>query len=269
MKGKVYLVGAGPGDPDLLTLKALRLLKSADIVLHDDLVSEGILGLASPKAEIRNVGKRCGAKLVSQTEINFLMTALAESGLNVVRLKSGDPLMFGRGGEEIRALRQSGVEFEIVPGVTAGLAAAAAAQIPLTHRDVSHALVFLTGNSADGRERADWKRLVASGATLAIYMPGRDYEALAARLMDAGVRAETPCACISAASTRDQRIAVTTVGAIPDAPRLVSPSLFIVGEVVALAQTLNDSHVKRSDAPNELSAFLPELRNLMADGEVA
>jgi uroporphyrin-III C-methyltransferase len=265
MKGTVYLVGAGPGDPEFLTLKALRLLKTADIVLHDDLVAREILKLVSPKAEIRNVGKRCGARRISQTEINFLMIALAESGFNVVRLKSGDPLIFGRGGEEMQALRRAGIEFEVVPGVTAGLAAAAAAQIPLTHRDISHALIFLSGNSADGREGADWKRLVASGATLAIYMPGRDNRTLARRLIDVGVHAETPCAVISAASTRDQKIAVTTVGAMPDALDLPSPSLFIVGGVVRFAQAFNDG---AGDA-RKVSALLPELPQLMADGEVA
>jgi uroporphyrin-III C-methyltransferase len=270
MKGKVYLVGAGPGDPDLLTMKAVRLLKSAAVVLHDDLVSNEILALISPKAELRNVGKRCGAKRISQTEINFLMIALAESGLDVVRLKSGDPLIFGRGGEEMEALCRAGIEFEVVPGVTAGLAAAAAAQIPLTHRDISHALVFLTENSADGREAADWKKLVASGVTLAIYMPGHDNRALAMRLMDAGVRAETPCAVISRASTGEQRIAVRTVGSMQKGPDLPSPSLFIVGEVVGFAQAFDASHVHLPGALNgELSASMRELGQLMAHEEVA
>jgi uroporphyrin-III C-methyltransferase len=269
MKGKVYLVGAGPGDPDLLTMKTVRLLKSADLVLHDDLVSTEILAMVSPKAEIRNVGKRCGAKKITQTEINFLMIALAESGLNVVRLKSGDPLIFGRGGEEIEALRQAGIEFEVVPGVTAGLAAAAAAQIPLTHRELSHALIFLTANSADGRERADWKKLVASGATLAIYMPGHGYGAIARRLMDAGVRAKTPCAVISGASTREQRIAVRTVGSMQEGLYLPSPSLFIVGEVVRLAQAFDDSRVHfQAPLNGEFSASMRELGQLTAE-EVA
>jgi len=265
MKGKVYLVGAGPGDPEFLTLKALRLLQRAELVLHDDLVSKEILGLVSSKAEVRNVGKRCGAKSISQTEINFLLIALAESGLNVVRLKSGDPLIFGRGGEEIEALYKAGIEFEVVPGVTAALGAAAAAQIPLTHRDISHAVVFLSGNSAAGREAADWKKLVASGATLAIYMPGHDYDALARRLLHAGIGEETPCALISAASTREQKIAVTTVGALPHAPELASPSLFIVGEVVALAQVLSGSTVNAT----ELSPLLPQLRQFVAAEELA
>jgi siroheme synthase len=187
----------------------------------------------------------------------------------VVRLKTGDPLIFGRGGEEIEALRKAGIRFEIVPGVTTGLAAAAAAQIPLTHRDLSHALVFLTGNSAAGR-KADWKTLVASGATLAIYMPGSNYDALARRLIDAGIQPETPCAVISAASTREQKILVGTVATVPDNRHLPTPSLFIVGEVVRFAQAFNDSHLHLPGELNgKLSAPMPEMSQLMADEEIA
>jgi uroporphyrin-III C-methyltransferase len=150
MKGKVYLVGAGPGDPELLILKALRVLQTADAVLHDDLVAPEILKLISSTAQVYNVGKRCGKKKILQEEINFLMVALAESGLRVVRLKSGDPLIFGRAGEEIEALRRADIAFEIVPGVTSAMGAAAAAQIPLTHRHASSALVFLTAHQASG-----------------------------------------------------------------------------------------------------------------------
>ena len=137
MKGKVYLVGAGPGDPELLTLKALRLLRTAEAVLHDDLVAPEILRLIPPAAQVHNVGKRCGTKKIRQEEINFLMVALATSGLQVVRLKGGDPLIFGRAGEEMESLRDAGIPYEIVPGVTSALGAAAAAQIPLTHRNRS------------------------------------------------------------------------------------------------------------------------------------
>jgi len=142
MKGKVYLVGAGPGDPELLTLKALRLLRSAEVVLHDDLVAPEILKLIPSTAQIHNVGKRCGKKKILQGEINDLMVALAASGLRVVRLKGGDPLIFGRAGEEIETLRRNNIPFEIVPGVTSAMGAAAAAQIPLTHRRASSALVL-------------------------------------------------------------------------------------------------------------------------------
>ena len=171
MKGKVYLVGAGPGDPELLTVKALRLLRTAEAVLHDDLVAPEILKLIPPTAQIYNVGKRCGKKKILQGEINGLMVALASSGLRVVRLKGGDPLIFGRAGEEIESLRRSNIPFEIVPGVTSALGAAAAAQIPLTHRRASSALVLITAhraserrsfeNRAQEKDTADWSKLVS------------------------------------------------------------------------------------------------------------
>src|ERR1035437_6797897 len=176
MDGRVYLVGAGPGDPELLTLKALRLLRTAEAVLHDDLVAPEILKLIPPTAQIYNVGKRCGKKKILQGEINGLMIALASSGLRVVRLKGGDPLIFGRAGEEIESLRKSNIPFEIVPGVPSALGAAAAAQIPLTHRRASAALVLITAHRASGKDASekdasDWHKFVGSGATLVIYMP--------------------------------------------------------------------------------------------------
>ena len=235
MKGKVCLVGAGPGDPELLTLKALRVLRTAQAVLHDDLVAPEILQLIPPTAEVRNVGKRCGKKGISQNEINFLMIALAESGLNVVRLKSGDPLIFGRAGEEVEALRQANIPFEIVPGVTSALGAAAATQIPLTHRQASSALVLITAQQAAGRGPEDWVRLAGSGATLVIYMPGHDYSAIAAKLAGAGLAAGVPCAIISQATTALQQSHRTTVGELASSPRLPAPTLLVVGEVVRLA----------------------------------
>jgi uroporphyrin-III C-methyltransferase len=245
MKGKVYLVGAGPGDPELLTLKALRLLRTADAVLHDDLVAPEILKLIPPAAQIYNVGKRCGKKKIVQGEINGLMVALAASGLRVVRLKGGDPLIFGRAGEEIESLRRSKIPFEIVPGVTSALGAAAAAQIPLTHRRASSALVLITGHRASENraserrvpeeDATDWSKFVASGATLVIYMPGQDYSDIARRLMAAGLAIETPCAIISRATTRQQRTHRTTVLDLHRAPQLAAPTLLVVGEVVGLA----------------------------------
>ncbi|MCU1302576.1 MAG: uroporphyrinogen-III C-methyltransferase [Candidatus Sulfotelmatobacter sp.] len=235
MNGKVYLVGAGPGDPELLTVKALRLLRGADVVLHDDLVSPEILQLISPAAEIRNVGKRCGTKTVRQEEINFLMVTLASSGRQVVRLKSGDPLIFGRAGEEIEALRRSNIEYEIVPGVTSALGAAAAAGIPLTHRHASSTLVLATGNRAVGNDDAEWSKFAAEQATLVIYMPGQNYREISGRLMRAGFADDTPCAVISRATTSKQRIYRTTVSDLHGAPRLASPTLLVVGEVVKLA----------------------------------
>ncbi len=235
MKGKVYLVGAGPGDPELLTVKALRLLRTAEAVLYDDLVAPEILNLLPATAQLHNVGKRSGSKKVHQEEINFLMVALADSGLQVIRLKSGDPLIFGRAGEEIESLRKAGISYEIVPGVTSALGAAAAAQIPLTHRRASSALVLLTAHQAAGSEAANWNKLAGSGATLVIYMPGQDYPDLSAKLRAAGLGTETPCAIISRATTSHQRTHRTTIGELPNAPHLVSPTLLVVGEVVRLA----------------------------------
>ena len=234
MKGKAYLVGAGPGDPELLTLKALKILQAADVVLHDDLISAEILALAPRTAFIQNVGKRCGQKRITQDEINSLLVSLASSGLQVVRLKGGDPFIFGRGGEEMEALRQRGIAFEIVPGVTAALGAAAAAEIPLTQRKVSSALVFLTGHRLDENAKDDWRALASSGATLVIYMPGPDYEGTAHRLFDAGMKGNTPCALISRANSPDQQVYHTTVGDLRSAPRHPAPTLLVVGEVTAL-----------------------------------
>jgi uroporphyrin-III C-methyltransferase len=235
MNGKVYLVGAGPGDPELLTLKALRLLRAADVVLHDDLVTPEILKLISATAEVRNVGKRCGDKTIRQEEINSLMVTLAASGLQVVRLKSGDPLIFGRAGEEIEALRRSNIEYEIVPGVTSALGAAAAAGIPLTHRQASSTLVLTTGRRASEALGTEWSRFAESGSTLVVYMPGHDYAGMAARLAAAGFAQETPCAVISKATTAEQQLHRTTVSDLPRAPKLPTPALLVVGRVVRFA----------------------------------
>jgi uroporphyrin-III C-methyltransferase len=243
LKGKVYLVGAGPGDPELLTLKALRLLQSAEAVLHDDLVAPEILQLIPSSAQIHNVGKRCGKKKILQGEINYLMVALAASGLRVVRLKGGDPLIFGRAGEEIETLRRHNIPFEIVPGVTSAMGAAAAAQIPLTHRRASSALVLITAHRAsehqasekDAAEKDAWSKFVASGATLVIYMPGQNYSDIAQRLRTAGLAGETPCAVISRATTKYQRTHRTTVLDLHRSPQLAAPTLLVVGEVVRMA----------------------------------
>jgi uroporphyrin-III C-methyltransferase len=232
MTGKVYLVGAGPGDPELLTLKAARVLKHADVVLHDDLVGEEILRLAPAHADIRNVGKRCGKKNISQEEINFLMVTLAGSGLQVIRLKGGDPLIFGRIAEEIAALRKANIEFEIVPGITAALGAASTAQIPLTHRHASHALVFLAGHTASGDDPTNWRALVSLGATVVAYMPGHDYSNIARKLRSAGLSDETPCAIISRATTSDEQVFSSNIENLENAPHLPAPTLLVIGEVL-------------------------------------
>jgi len=261
MKGTVYLVGAGPGDPELLTLKALRLLRTAGAVLHDDLVAPEILRLITPTAQIYNVGKRCGTKQIRQEEINFLMVTLAASGLQVVRLKGGDPLIFGRAGEELEALRRAGIPHEIVPGITSALGAAAATQVPLTHRDVSSAVVLLTAHHAPGRDATDWRKLAASGATLVIYMPGHHYAEVAHRLAAAGLAAETPCAIVSRATTAHQQVHRTTVHDLHGAPQLPAPTLLVVGEVVRFAQSSADLavHADGATVPDSASIAVDAL----------
>ena len=234
MKGKVYLVGAGPGDPELITVKALRLLRTADVVLHDDLVAPEVLELIPPDTQVQNVGKRCGSKAMRQEEINFLLVTHATAGLQVVRLKSGDPLIFGRAGEEIEALRRSNIEYEIVPGVTSALGAAAAAGIPLTHRRSSSTVVLTAGHRASEND-ANWNRVAGDESTLVIYMPGHEHVGISSKLKGAGWAGETPCAIISRATTPHQRVYLTTISDLDRAPRLASPTLLVVGEVVKFA----------------------------------
>jgi len=228
--GKVYLVGAGPGDPELLTVRALRLLQSADAILHDDLVPTEILRLASRSALIENVGKRCGAKSITQWQINARMIEFALAGLHVVRLKSGDPLLFGRAGEELDALEQAGIECEVVPVVTAASAAAAAAKIPLTDRRSSSQLIFAAGHRA-GTQQIEISPPGPSKKTVAIYMPADSYESLAAAFRAAGWVAATPCLIVSAASTPRQRTVHATLGTLAEVQQLPAPAILIVGEV--------------------------------------
>jgi uroporphyrin-III C-methyltransferase len=234
MSGKVYLVGAGPGDPELLTRKAWRVLQSAKVVLHDDLVSPEILSALPPTAQVVNVGKRCGAKGISQPEINALMVQLAREGKIVARLKSGDPLLFGRAGEEMEALRAAGIGFEVIPGVTAALGAAASARISLTDRRHASRVVFVTAHREGGTGLRD-EGHIAADTTYVIYMPGNRYAELAAELQAAGIGAEIPCVVISRATTKDQALLRTTVGRLPECAAAASPSLLVVGIVAGLA----------------------------------
>jgi uroporphyrin-III C-methyltransferase len=263
MNGRVYLVGAGPGDPELLTIKAHRVLSNADVVLYDELVSPEVLSLVSSDAQLHNVGKRCGEKKITQEEINFLMIGLAESGKRVVRLKSGDPLIFGRVGEEVEALRKAGIEHEIVPGVTAAFAAAASLDIPLTHRHGSPAVVLLTGHRAAHMKQEDWSKFVSAGATLVIYMPGQEYSDLASRLTNAGVSGKTPCAIVSRASTAAQQSVLTTVRDLSRSEALPAPTLLIVGEVVRSAH-----HAATQKWPTGSSQFEIDLPGLLASAEL-
>lgn len=238
MAEKVYLVGAGPGDPELLTRKAWRVLQSANVVLHDDLVSQEVLHVLPPSAQLVNVGKRCGAKSISQDEINALMVQLAREGKIVARLKSGDPLLFGRAGEEIEALRRAGIDCEVIPGVTAALGAAASAQISLTDRRHASRVVFVTAHREGGTGLAG-ERHVAADTTFVIYMPGHRYSELSAELQAAGISADIPCAVISRATTKDEKIVHTNVGHLAECPAAVSPSLIVVGTVVGTAAETN------------------------------
>ena len=273
MNGKVYLVGAGPGDPELLTVKALRLLQTADVVFHDDLVSPEILKLISSSAEVQNVGKRCGSKTIRQEEIDFLLVARAASGLQVVRLKSGDPLIFGRAGEEIEALRRSNIAYEIVPGVTSALGAAAAAGIPLTHRRASSTIVLTAGHRASlsrasTNDDGDWSHFAAAKSTLVVYMPGSDYGEISRRLAAAGFAEQTPCAIVSRATTPQQRIYRTTVSDLRRAPRLASPTLLVVGEVVKFAdRNLVEEAASFAEPAFEATFTQPVTASLRTDQE--
>jgi uroporphyrin-III C-methyltransferase len=239
MAGKAYLVGAGPGDPELLTRKAWRVLQSADVVLHDDLVPQELLRVLPLTAHVVNVGKRCGAKGISQAEINALMVQQAREGKIVARLKSGDPLLFGRAGEEMDALRAAGIEYEVIPGVTSALGAAASAQISLTDRRHASRVVFVTAHHEDGTGLRN-ERTVAADTTYVIYMPGHRYAELGAELRAAGIGAEIPCVVISRATTKDETIFHTTVGRLQECPAAASPSLIVVGTVAGTTDIANE-----------------------------
>jgi uroporphyrin-III C-methyltransferase len=230
--GRVFLVGAGPGDPELLTVKAVRLLQSANVVLHDSLVSPEILALISPRAQLIVVGKRCGFRLLSQEDINSLLVASAASHKIVVRLKGGDPMLFGRAAEEIQALREASIDFEIVPGISAAFGAAAAAKISLTDRRVASNVLFTTfSRSADTRALTAFS--LTPETTVVIYMPGPQYNEVSQWLLDAGFSPDMPCQVISKASQRDQSSLPTTLAGLASLAPLPAPALVLVGRVVA------------------------------------
>ena len=236
--GAVWLVGAGPGDPELLTVKALKVLQKADVVVHDGLVSEAILDLAPASARRLSVAKRKSRHSYSQDEINRMIVAFALEGLTVVRLKGGDPFIFGRGGEELEACREAGVEAQVVPGVTAALAASASAGAPLTHRGSAQAVTFVTGHASNGAEPdLDWASLARPNQTVVIYMGLSQAAPIAARLMAAGRSGATPALIVENASRPDERRLVTTLAGLADAASgLSGPALLMVGEAMALAQ---------------------------------
>ena len=253
--GKIFLVGAGPGDPELLTLKAAKILRSADVVLHDELVSQEILQLIPSSAELVNVGKRYGRESTHQEEINRLLVQYALLGLQVVRLKGGDPFIFGRGGEELEALRRAGIEVEIVPGITAALGAASTSQIPLTHRDLSSSLILVTGSSKNSKHIANWPDRLPSNATVVVYMPGHDLHIIQNRLLNSGVSRETPCAIVSAATSESEQVHITAVESLADSPHLKAPRLLIIGEVVRLAGAKHLKQFSEFTLSHNVSAF--------------
>lgn len=239
--GRAYLVGAGPGDPELLTRRGAWLLRRADVVLHDALVDPSVLGLAR-RAEIIDVGRRAGeSRWLTQERINRLLVELARRHEVVVRLKGGDPLVFGRGGEEALALAHAGVEFEIVPGVTAGVGALARAGIPLTHRGLSTSAVFVTAHDAEDPARAEeWRHVAGTGGTVIVYMGGGRVRAVAESLIRFGRSPDTPVAVIESGTLPTQRVIEGTLGGIAErAGELSGPSLIVVGDVVRLRPALD------------------------------
>jgi uroporphyrin-III C-methyltransferase / precorrin-2 dehydrogenase / sirohydrochlorin ferrochelatase len=236
--GMVYLVGAGPGDPELLTLKALRILGQADVVLHDDLLTPEILELIPSTARIECVGKRHNDRHVTQQEINTRLCTYGAAGKTVVRLKGGDGAIFGRASEEIDALRSAGVSFAIIPGVTAASGAAAAAGVSLTDRRLGSALVFLTAQRCKGNPPPNWKAIAELGGTTAIYMPGGHEDDLARQLIDAGAPADTSCLVVASATRPDEQVIETTLGEMPGLPKLPAPAILLIGTVGPRATTL-------------------------------
>lgn len=237
--GHVWLAGAGPGDPGLLTLDALAGLAQADLVVHDALVDQRVLRLAGPQAQIVFAGKRGGKPSMTQADITQRLIAFARAGERVLRLKGGDPFVFGRGGEEAKALAAAGIPFRIIPGVTAGLAALAAASIPATLRGINRALIFAAGHGAE--EAFDWTPLVRTRAPIVLYMAMQNLERIAEAMMRSGLSPRTPAAVIAAATTPDQRILVSTierVAAEAHAQHFEPPAIVVIGDIVAVREEL-------------------------------
>jgi len=240
--GKVYLVGGGPGNPDLLTLRAARLIAEAEVLVYDHLIGADILALAPAKSERIYVGKESAKHTLPQEQINMLLVSLAQTGRNVVRLKGGDPFMFGRGGEEIETLVAHGIAFEVVPGVSAALGMAAYTGIPLTHRDFAQTCVFATGHLKDGSCDLDWQALARPRQTLVIYMGISGLEEISRQLISHGLSGETTAAIVQNATLPEQRCLSATLATLPaaaSAAGIASPAIIVIGAVVGLRERLN------------------------------
>ena len=237
--GHVWLAGAGPGDPGLLTLDALAGLTQADVVVHDALVDERVLALAGPQARLEFAGKRGGKPSATQTDISQRLVELARAGHRVLRLKGGDPFVFGRGGEEAMTLAAAGVPFRVIPGVTAGLAALASASIPATLRGVNRAVIFAAGHGAE--EDFDWSAIARAGQPIVLYMVMHNLEMITGALMKAGLGGQTPAAVIASAATPKQRVLVSTLEKLADASReenFEPPAIVVIGEIVEMRKKL-------------------------------
>ncbi|MBF0281989.1 MAG: uroporphyrinogen-III C-methyltransferase [Zetaproteobacteria bacterium] len=232
--GEVALVGAGPGAADLLTLAAARLLAACDVVVHDALVSDGVLQMASPAAALIFAGKRGGRASTAQSDISALMIEMARAGKRVVRLKGGDSFVFGRGGEEVRALAAAGIKFRVIPGVTSGVAAPAMAGISVTDREVNASLAFLTGHEVDAKSRIDWKALVEAFPVLVLYMAAKNLSKVARELRNAGLSAATPVAAIYAATLPEEHYSQADLETAAQGNMAVqSPTIVVIGDVVS------------------------------------
>ena len=246
--GEAWLVGAGPGDPGLLTLRALQVLQQADVILHDRLVADEILNLARRDADLVSVGKTPGSNANSQEEINALLVSLVARGRRVCRLKGGDPFIFGRGGEEAQALTSAGLPFSVVPGITAAAGCAAAAGIPLTHRDAAQSVAFVTAHGKASIDTLDWPALARDQQTLAFYMSVGRFSTLMKKLVGNGKSAATPIAIVENGTRQAQRVVRGTLGQLTllaDAHKIKAPAMLFVGEVAALSTATTPTSLNR------------------------